>query len=376
MFGSRVSRRKNNTKASERKRGVKMDLLDLFQEDLTTDLTEQEVTLLNECESVISKGIKAFKEVWGALLEVRDSRLYRKEFRTFEDYCVVKWNLSKRYINRNLKALDTLNNLGPIGPNNLVTESQLRPLTNLEPEIQRQVVKDVQEINPKAPTSLIQDVVNQYGGINAVLKELKLNPDLVFESEQDLINKAKSLIPAPVPVVQEVIKHVEIIKDGELIDVINENKDKIATLENYVSQLKSSLSDKNKSISELEKIKSEKYSLERQLQIAKNDLQRLEALDINEDKVNEAMHKLISFEQRQKQMSETITISSELINVVIDSRKFFAENLLILNQLKTTPDSLENIKNQSNELVDIVENWLIQFKQKFLNEQTKTLMVI
>jgi hypothetical protein len=268
-----------------------------------------------------------------------------------------------------------LENLGPIGPH-FETERQLRPLTNLEPEIQRQVVKDVQEINPKAPTSLIQDVVNQYGGINAVLKELKLNPDLVFESEQDLINKAKSLIPAPAPLVQEVIKHVEIIKDGELIDVINENKDKIATLENYVSQLKSSLSDKNKSISELEKIKSEKYSLERQLQIAKNDLQRLEALDINEDKVNEAMHKLISFEQRQKQMSETITISSELINVVIDSRKFFAENLLILNQLKTTPDSLENIKNQSNELVDIVENWLIQFKQKFLNEQTKTLMVI
>lgn len=31
-----------------------------------------------------------------------------------------------------LKALDTLNNLVPIGTNNLVTESQLRPLTNLK----------------------------------------------------------------------------------------------------------------------------------------------------------------------------------------------------------------------------------------------------
>lgn len=29
-----------------------------------------------------------------------------------------------------LKALDTLNNLGPIGPKT-ITESQLRPLTNL-----------------------------------------------------------------------------------------------------------------------------------------------------------------------------------------------------------------------------------------------------
>ena len=54
---------------------------------------------------------------------------------------------------------------------NEMTERQLRPLTNLEPEIQRQVMKEAQEINPKAPTSLIQDVVNQYGGVNQVLKD-------------------------------------------------------------------------------------------------------------------------------------------------------------------------------------------------------------
>ena len=112
-----------------------MDVLNLFEQDLITELTEQETTLLNECEIVVSKGIKAFKEVWGALLEIRDSKLYRKEFRTFEDYCIVKWDLSKNYVNRNLKALKTLDDLVPIGTNNLNTESQLRPLTNLEPEI-------------------------------------------------------------------------------------------------------------------------------------------------------------------------------------------------------------------------------------------------
>ena len=42
------------------------------------------------------------------------------------------------YINRNLKALNTLDNLGPNG-SYFETESQLRPLTKLEPEIQRQV---------------------------------------------------------------------------------------------------------------------------------------------------------------------------------------------------------------------------------------------
>ena len=42
------------------------------------------------------------------------------------------------YATRNIKALDTLNNLGPNG-SYFETERQLRPLTSLEPEIQRQV---------------------------------------------------------------------------------------------------------------------------------------------------------------------------------------------------------------------------------------------
>jgi len=354
-----------------------MDLLNLFQEDLTTDLTEQETTLLNECEAVVSKGIKAFKEVWGALLEIRDSKLYRKEFRTFEEYCNVKWNFSKTHVNRNLQALKTLDDLTPIGVKKELTEGQLRPLTNLEPEIKRQVIKEVQEINPKAPTSLIQDVVNQYGGVNAVLKELKLNPDLVFNSEQELIDKAKSLVPAPAPVeiIKEVVREIEIIKDGELIDQVQEKDQTINELNNFVSQLKSSLSDKNKSLADLEKLKSEKYSIERQLTTTKQELQRLQALDINEDKVNETMQKLITFEQRQKQLSEAITISSEMVNVIVDSRKFFAENLLILNKLKVTPDSLDNGRNTSLELSEIVENWLIEFKNKF-NITSNNLRVI
>ncbi len=41
-----------------------------------------------------------------------------------------------------LRALDTLNNLVPIVPKT-ITESQLRPLTSLEPEIKSQVLKGV-----------------------------------------------------------------------------------------------------------------------------------------------------------------------------------------------------------------------------------------
>lgn len=356
MFGSRVSRRKNNTKASERKRGVKMDLLDLFQEDLTTDLTEQEVTLLNECESVISKGIKAFKEVWGALLEVRDSRLYRKEFRTFEDYCVVKWNLSKRYINRNLKALDTLNNLGPIGPH-FETERQLRPLTNLEPEIQRQVVKDVQEINPKAPTSLIQDVVNQYGGINAVLKELKLNPDLVFESEQDLINKAKSLIPAPAPLVQEVIKHVEIIKDGELMDKLEEK-------DIYINQLKSSLSDKNKELSQKDMSIRDSQAKLKDVELLEVEIKELKKKVESSNDIE--LNDLINHKEELKKEIEYDLKGFDLKDKLIKAKTEFINSTKEIILTKSENINYEFLKPLAQDLNNLVQEWLINFQKTYI----------
>lgn len=344
------------------------DELELFENTKLQELSKTEKDLLIDCESVIEKGIEAFKDTWYALLEIRENRLYRSTHKSFKDYCKDKWNISESYVNRQIQAGKIIEDIKdtPIGTG--LNESQLRPLTNLESETRREVVKQVFQISEKPTAKVIQELVNKNVGLNEILKELKLNPDLVFKSEEELIEKAKSLIPAPAPVVQEIIKHVEIIKDGELMDKL-EQKDV------YINQLKSSLSDKNKSLSDLEKLKSEKYSLERQLQATKNDLQRLEALDINEDKINETMQKLIAFEQRQKQLSEAITISNEMIKVIVDSRKFFAENLLILNELKVTPDSLDNVRNTSLELSEIVENWLIEFKNKF-NITSNNLRVI
>ena len=42
---------------------------------------------LAELEKVIAKGRKTFLEVGRALMEIRDTRLYRREYSGFEEYC-------------------------------------------------------------------------------------------------------------------------------------------------------------------------------------------------------------------------------------------------------------------------------------------------
>ena len=71
-------------------------------------------------------------------LEIRDSRLYREDYETFEDYCRDRWDLSIRHSDRLMLAAGTMKSLesGPIGlvPAN---EAQARPHTQLEtPEAQ------------------------------------------------------------------------------------------------------------------------------------------------------------------------------------------------------------------------------------------------
>ena len=94
-------------------------------------------TALAECESVIERGMKSFIEVGTALLKIRDERLYRLTFATFEDYCRQRWGWTHRHANRQIEAAQVTRNLGPIGPTPQ-TESQARELTQLPPAQQRE----------------------------------------------------------------------------------------------------------------------------------------------------------------------------------------------------------------------------------------------
>lgn len=113
---------------------------------MSAELTQREATALDRCEIVIERGIKTFVEVGNALLEIRDKKLYRTTYGTFEDYCAQRWQLDRKYAYRIMDsarvhaALDAGetdasadSGLSPIG-DKPANEAQARPLTRLLPK--------------------------------------------------------------------------------------------------------------------------------------------------------------------------------------------------------------------------------------------------
>lgn len=101
-------------------------------------LSGSEVRALEECESIIERGLASFIEVGEALLRVRDQRLYRSTHKTFQGYCRERWGWSRRYVNYQIQAAVVVRNLGtgvPIPE----TEKQARALAQLPPEEQRRI---------------------------------------------------------------------------------------------------------------------------------------------------------------------------------------------------------------------------------------------
>jgi hypothetical protein len=83
-----------------------------------------------ECEEIIRKGWDTFLEVGRALAAIRDKRLYRDRYATFDEYCQQKWDFSKTHANRLIEAASVAAALTPIGVK-LKSESQVRPLVGL-----------------------------------------------------------------------------------------------------------------------------------------------------------------------------------------------------------------------------------------------------
>jgi hypothetical protein len=95
-------------------------------------LTPLEQANLYACEEVVRAGWYTFVQVGLALAQIRDQRLYRLEFDSFEAYCQVKWQYGRRYVNQLISAAQVFTYLG--AKNSLTKpehETQVRPLVGL-----------------------------------------------------------------------------------------------------------------------------------------------------------------------------------------------------------------------------------------------------
>ena len=122
-----------------------------------TEMTLQEIERFSVCEQTIGENCKAFFALGEALLEIRDKRLYRESFKTFAEYCRVRWDFTRAWahfqinastIGRNLLTMVDMEDLSH--PKN---ERQVRPLSALPAEMQGAGWRRAHEIAGNRPVT-------------------------------------------------------------------------------------------------------------------------------------------------------------------------------------------------------------------------------
>ena len=133
-----------------------------MQADLTSTLTPNERLRKNQLEAKIRIHLRSFWEAGEALFEICESRLYRDEYTTFENYCDDKWGFSDRRARQLMFASKVVNEIAPGGTMvPVVTERAIREFSPLQPNEYQQTWKQVlEEANGgRITASLVKRVV-------------------------------------------------------------------------------------------------------------------------------------------------------------------------------------------------------------------------
>jgi hypothetical protein len=156
-------------------------------------LTAPERARLEKFETTIRSHFESFRLAGEALQSIRDSRLYRETNATFEDYCRVKWEMSKTQANRLIAAAKVVENISTVAPREVtehLTESVIRSLAALDPKDQKKAFRQAVKIAPPA-TGVTAKIVTQAAHEVAPAKFKKANG--VRRQASDLIRKSELL---------------------------------------------------------------------------------------------------------------------------------------------------------------------------------------
>jgi N6-adenosine-specific RNA methylase IME4 len=107
-------------------------------------LSTAERDRLAELEQVVDQGLRVVVAVAGALLEIRDGRLYRETHTRFEDYVRDRFGFARRTAYGYIEAAQVLENVPPEAHLSL---SHLRALAPLPPDAQRELAGAIADLS-------------------------------------------------------------------------------------------------------------------------------------------------------------------------------------------------------------------------------------
>lgn len=146
-------------------------------------------------EAVIAKGNKSFFELGDALNAIRNSKLYRESYRTFEDYVEKKWLMSRPNAYRRMFAAEMMGVLTAEGGTLPRNESQLRPFSVLKVErddwktMWSYIVKQAKS-KPLTAVLITELILKKQGKLPTKSKKKGKN----FAASKPLKNKLKGLL--------------------------------------------------------------------------------------------------------------------------------------------------------------------------------------
>lgn len=126
----------------------------------------REARRLSVLEQTIETGMSSFVLVGEALLEVRDSRLYRLNYPTFEAYCKGRWGFSRGHAYRLMDAAEVVGALSPNG-DTPATEAEARALAPV-----------LREFGPEAAAVVLTEAIEATNGhVTAAAIAAVANPE-------------------------------------------------------------------------------------------------------------------------------------------------------------------------------------------------------
>ncbi|MBD2694829.1 hypothetical protein [Anabaena catenula] len=167
---------------------------------------------LGTLEGRIEKGLRAFWDIGQSLGQIRDKQLYRQSYKTFDEYCLNRWEMSRRSAYRLIQAALVYENVtrGSQNPETITrgsqsfvnvthvsqnqilptNERQIRPLVTLPPEKQREAwAKAVSTApNSKVTAAHVAQVAREYHRENSANKSRQKN---CFEQQQQLTDNSQ-----------------------------------------------------------------------------------------------------------------------------------------------------------------------------------------
>ena len=162
-------------------------------------LAPKQVRLLAKCEAIIERGGKIFVEVGCALLQIKQEKLYLRDYETFADYCKMRRGFNKNYANKLIASARVVGNIvdvaGTIVPVLPATETQARPLASLTPQQQaaawQEVIAQCREESTPVTAAIVESVVERYEEDKPTPKAKEPDPKLEPEPEAEPADEPK-----------------------------------------------------------------------------------------------------------------------------------------------------------------------------------------